>query len=91
MTVTFSRDCTIAIAHDDRNTPAQTLVDAAVAAFAAAGTFKDTGLDVFIYESATVPARPLSVFAADMPAGTYVFAGEKSGNTSYIIGAFEKK
>ena len=91
MTVTFSRDCTIAIAHDDRNTPAQTLVDAAVAGFAAAGAFKDTGLDVFIYESASVPARPLSVFAADMPAGTYVFAGEKSGNTSYIIGAFEKK
>ena len=91
MTVTFSRDCTIAIAHDDRNTPAQTLVDAAVAAFAAPGTFKDTGLDVFVYESATVPARPLSVFAADLPAGTYVFAGEKSGNTSYIIGAFPKE
>jgi hypothetical protein len=91
MTVTLSRAATVAIAHDDRNVPAQAAVDKAVAAFAAAGKFVDTGLDVFIYESATVPARPLSVFSADLPAGTYVFAGEASGNTSYIIGAIEKK
>jgi hypothetical protein len=90
-TVTTSRLATIAVAHDDRNTPAQAPVDAIVKAFAAAGQFKDTGLDVFIYESASTPARPLSVFAADLPAGTYVFATEQSSNTMYIIGAMEKK
>ena len=91
MTVTFSRDCTVAIAHDDRNVPAQAGVDAAVAAFAKAGTFVDSGLDVCVYESASVPARPLSLFVADLPAGTYVFANEKSGNTSYLIIAKDKK
>jgi FlaG/FlaF family flagellin (archaellin) len=90
-TVTTSRLATIAVAHDDRNTPAQAPVDKIVAAFAAAGQFKDTGLDVFIYESASTPARPLSVFSADLPAGTYVFASEQSSNTMYIIGAMEKK
>ena len=91
MTVTFSRAATVAIAHDDRNVPAQAAVDKVVAAVAAAGKFVDSGIDVFIYESATVPARPLSVFVADLPAGTYVFAGEPSSNTMYIIGAVEKK
>jgi hypothetical protein len=90
-TVTTSRLATIAVAHDDRNQPAQAAVDKIVAAFAAPGTFQDTGLDVFIYESASTPARPLSVFAADLPAGTYVFATEQSGNTMYIIGAIEKQ
>jgi len=90
-TVTFSRDCTIAIAHDDRNTPWQDKVDAIAKAFAAPGTFKDTGLDICIYESASTPARPLSVFAADFPAGTYVFSAEKSSNTMYILGAMDKK
>ncbi len=90
-TVTTSRLATIAVAHDDRNTPAQPAVDKIVAAFAKAGDFKDTGLDIFIYESASTPARPLSVFAADLPAGTYVFASEQSDNTMYILGAIEKK
>ncbi|MCU0913695.1 MAG: hypothetical protein MUC88_03920, partial [Planctomycetes bacterium] len=90
-TVTTSRTATLAVAHDDRNTPGQDKVDAIVKAFAAPGTFKDTGLDICIYESASTPARPLSVFAAELPAGTYVFAGEASSNTMYIIGAMEKK
>jgi hypothetical protein len=88
-TVTLSRAAKLMICHDDRNTPAQDGVDKAVAAFAAAGTFVDTGVDVFIYESATVPARPLSVFAAEVPAGDYVLAMEASGNTHYIIAAMD--
>jgi hypothetical protein len=90
-TVTTSRLATIAVAHDDRNQPAQDAVDKIVAAFTAPGTFQDTGIDIFIYESASTPARPLSVFAADLPAGTYVFATEQSSNTMYIIGAIEKQ
>jgi hypothetical protein len=90
-TVTTSRLATIAVAHDDRNQPAQDAVDKIVAAFAAPGQFQDTGIDIFIYESASTPARPLSIFAADLPAGTYVFASEQSGNTMYIIGAIEKQ
>jgi hypothetical protein len=88
-TVTLSREATVMICHDDRNTPGQDLVDKIVAAFATPGTFVDTGLDVCVYESATVPARPLSVFAAVLPAGTYVFATEASGNTHYVIAAMD--
>ena len=90
-TVTLSRAATVAVAHDDRNTPAQAAVDKIVAAFAKAGQFKDSGLDIFIYESASTPARPLSLFTADLAAGIYVFGAEPSGNTMYIIGAIEKK
>jgi hypothetical protein len=86
-TVTLSRAATIVLAHDDRNAPTQAAVDMVTAAFAKAGTFKDTGIDVFVYESATVPTRPYSVFTADFPAGTYVFAAEPSANAMYIIGA----
>jgi len=90
-TVTLSRAATVAVAHDDRNTPWQDQVDMITAAFAAPGTFQDTGIDIFIYESASTPARPLSLFTADLEAGTYVFASEASGNTMYILGAIEKQ
>jgi hypothetical protein len=86
-TVTLSRAAKLMICHDDRNTPAQDLVNKISAAFVPAGTFVDTGVDVFIYESASTPARPLSVFAAELPAGDYVLAMQASGNTHYIIAA----
>jgi hypothetical protein len=88
-TVTLAREAKVMVCHDDRGTPAQDLVDKIVAAFAAPGTFVDTGVDVFVYESATVPARPLSVFAAVLPAGAYVFGAEKTGNTLYVIAAMD--
>jgi hypothetical protein len=59
-------------------------VDQVVAAFAQPGQFQDTGLTLYIHENATTD-RPVSVFAADLPAGTYVF-GSQEGNNFYIIG-----
>jgi hypothetical protein len=90
-TVTISRAATVAVAHDDRIQPAQDQVDMITAGFAPAGTFQDTGVDIFIYESASTPARPLSVFTADLEAGTYVLKTEASSNTMYIVLAIEKQ
>jgi hypothetical protein len=94
--VTISQACTVAITADDRIpaswngggaiTSQQDAVDAVVAAFAAKGTFQDTGLNVFIHESATTD-RPMSVYAAQLPAGTYVFGGQPSSLNYYTIGA----
>jgi len=94
--VTISRPCTVAVTCDDRIpaewngggaiTSQQAAVDAVVAAFAAPGTFQDTGINVFIHESATVD-RPMSVYATILPAGTYVFGGQPSGKNFYTIGA----
>jgi hypothetical protein len=86
-TVTLAREAKVMVCQDDRAVPAQDAVDKAVAAFAAPGTFVDTGVDVFVYESSSNPARPLSVFAAVLPAGTYVFAMQNSGNNHYVIAA----
>jgi len=52
--------------------------------WAAPGTFEDTGLDLFIQESATTN-RPMSVWMTKeaMPAGTYVFGLMPSGKNFY--------
>ena len=95
-TVTISKPCTVAITVDDR-IPAewngggtilsqQDAVDRVVAAFAAPGTFQDTDLTVYIRESDTMD-RPMSVFAAVLPAGTYVFGPQPSGKNFYTIAA----
>jgi len=94
--VTISQACIVAVTVDDR-IPAewngggailspQDAVDAVVAAFAAKGTFQDTGLDVFIHENATTD-RKMSVYATQLAAGTYVFGGQPSGKNYYTIGA----
>jgi hypothetical protein len=92
-TVTFSRAATVAVTVDDR-IPAewtavasqQEAVDLVVAAFAAPGTFVDTGLDLCIHENDTTD-RPMSVYAAELPAGTYVFGIQNSNKNFYTIGA----
>ena len=92
-TVTLSRAATVAVTADDR-IPAewsaigsqQAAVDLVVAAFAAPGTFVDTGLNVAIHESATTD-RVMSVYAAELPAGTYVFGIQNSDKNFYTIGA----
>ena len=52
------------------------------------GTFVDSGLDLYIKESATTN-RPMSVWVTtqQMPAGTYVFGLNPSGKNFYTIGA----
>ena len=85
-TVTISRPCTVAITVDDRIPSQQDAVDAVVVAFAAPGTFQDTGLTVYIRESATID-RPMSVFAAELPAGTYVFGPQPSTHNFYTVAA----
>ena len=83
-TVTFSRATTVFLTCDDRITDQQAAVDRVVAAFAKPGQFKNTGLKLYIRENATTD-RPMSVFAADLPAGTYVFGAQDSGNNFYTI------
>jgi hypothetical protein len=61
-------------------------VNAATAAFAPAGTFADTGRLLFIREDAATN-RPMSVFSARLPAGTYVFRAMTSENNFYTIAA----
>jgi len=95
-TVTTSMAAMVAVTVDDR-IPAewngggtilspQDAVDAVVAAFAPKGMFQDTGLDVFVHENATTD-RQMSVYAAQLPAGTYVFGGQPSNKNFYTIGA----
>ncbi len=83
-TVTFSKAVTIYVTCDDRITNQQAAVDLVVAAFAKPGQFKNTGLKLYIHENATTD-RPMSLFAADFPAGTYVFGAQDSGNNFYTI------
>jgi concanavalin A-like lectin/glucanase superfamily protein len=94
--VTISEDALVWITTDDR-IPAewdnggtvlsqQDAVDLVVAAFAAAGTFVDTGLDLFVHENDTTD-RQMSVYAAALSAGTYVFGGQDSGKNYFTIGA----
>ncbi len=73
---------------DDRHDPKQANVDSLTATIAQAGTFVDTGLDIYVREKDDGSRdRPLSVFAAELPAGTYNF-GRTNGNNNYILGAF---
>ncbi len=83
-TVTFSKAVTIYLTCDDRITDQQAAVDLVVAAFAKPGQFKKTGLKLYIHESATTD-RPMSLFAADFPAGTYVFGSQVSSGNFYTI------
>jgi len=95
-TVTLGTAAMLAITIDDRIpaewdgggaiTSAQDAVDAVVAAFAAPGTFQDTGLDLFVHENDTTD-RQMSVYAAVVPAGTYVFGAQPSNKNYYTIGA----
>lgn len=93
--VTTSQTAFLAVTVDNRwleddGIALQTKVDETVAAFAAAGTFTDTGLDVYIREDMTEPYekdRAMSVFTALMPAGTYRFGPLPSNKNHYTIGA----
>jgi len=52
------------------------------------GTFVDTGIDIFVREADDGSNdRPMSVFAAELDAGTYVFNSMDSGKNFYTIGA----
>jgi hypothetical protein len=83
-TVTLSQAATVFLACDDRFLPnQQATVDAIVAKFAKPGQFKNTGLKL------VTNATPLTVFTADLPAGTYVF-GPQQGNSIYTIGVLRK-
>jgi hypothetical protein len=74
--------------NDGAFTTQQQAVDAVVAGFAAAGVFEDTGLDIFVREKEDGSRdRAMSVYAAAMPAGTYVFGAQPSGRNFYQIGA----
>jgi hypothetical protein len=64
----------------------QEAADRVTAAIAPAGTFLDTGIDIYVHENATTD-RSMSVFAAELPAGTYVFGSMDSGKNYYSIGA----
>jgi uncharacterized Zn-binding protein involved in type VI secretion len=88
-TVTLARAATVYLTCDDRITAQQAAVDKVVAAFAQAGQFKNTGLKLYIRESATVD-RPMSVFSGDLPAGTYVFGAQDSTFNFYTIAAIGK-
>jgi hypothetical protein len=89
--VTTGIPALVAVTVDDRwlsddGIPLQDIADQIVAAFAPPGTFTDTGLDVFIHENDTTD-RQMSVFAAELPAGTYVFGPLPSNKNFYTIGA----
>ncbi len=88
-TVTLARAATVYLTCDDRITGQQAAVDKVVAAFAQPGQFKNTGLKLYIRESATVD-RPMSVFAAELAAGTYVFGAQDSTFNFYTIAAIGK-
>jgi hypothetical protein len=91
--VTISMPAMVAVTVDDRwltddGIALQTKADEIVAAFAAAGTFTDTGLDLFIREREDgTRDRAMSVFAATLPAGTYTFGPSQSNKNFYSIGA----
>ena len=96
--VTISRPAIVWLTVDDR-IPAewnaggtvnsmQNAADRVTAAIAPAGTFTDTGVDIYVHENDTTD-RMMSVFAAVLPAGTYVFGSMDSGKNYYTIGAIE--
>ena len=98
--VTISRDALVWVTIDDR-IPAEWDADGAIAspqdaadyitaASLPAGTFTDTGIDIYVREAADGSNdRPMSVYAAELPAGTYVFTSMTSGKNFYSIGAIE--
>lgn len=92
-TVTTSMAAMLAITVDDRwlsedGIALQTIADQTTAAFAAAGTFTDTGLDLFIAEKDDGSRnRHMNVFAALLGPGTYDFGPLPSNKNHYSIGA----
>jgi len=90
--VTISQPAFVWITIDDRivDVPHQDIADQVTSAFADPGTFVDTGVDLFIRENPDGSFdSPVSVFGAELPAGTYVFSqGAIPGfATLYVIGA----
>ena len=90
--VTTAIDATVAVGIDDRwDEPGdqQIRIDSITSAIGPAGTFVDSGLDVFIREKEDGSRdRPLSVFVADLPAGVYTFNGTGTdGNNFMVLGA----
>jgi len=81
--LTLSEPATVWVTVDDRFSLQET-ADSVTAAIAEA--FVDTFIDIYIHENATTD-RALSVFAAELPAGTYVFGGQANSNNFYILGA----
>ncbi|MBE0537194.1 MAG: hypothetical protein IH624_16145 [Phycisphaerae bacterium] len=83
--VTISMQATVWISMDDRwgDADRQAQVDSVTSLFASAGTFKPTGLKVFVAGDSD---RPMSIYAAELGPGTYVF-GPQQGNNFYTIGA----
>jgi hypothetical protein len=66
----------------------QDAADYVTAAIAQAGTFVDTGIDIYVAEKDDGSRdRSMSVYAAELPAGTYVFGSMDSGKNYYSIGA----
>jgi hypothetical protein len=91
-TVSLSQAAVVGITVDDR-IPAEwdavaSQQEAAdrVAAFVAPGTFADSGLDLFIRERDDgTRDRGMSVFTAELEAGTYSFGSMDSGKNFYTI------
>ena len=93
-TVTISRPTIVFLTIDDRIpaewnaggavTSPQAAADYVTAPFADPGTFVDTGLDLFIGGDSD---RKMSVYAAELGAGTYVFGPMWSDKDFYTIGA----
>jgi hypothetical protein len=94
-TVTISQRAWVWVTVDDRlfsyggvQLTQQQAADLIVTAFAAPGTFTDTGLDLQVRESGDpIFDRPMSVYATWLDAGTYVFGIQPSGGNFYTIGA----
>ncbi len=84
-TVTISMQAMVWITMDDRwnATDRQNRVNSVTSSIAPAGTFTYTGLKVYV---GTDNDRPMSVYAAELGPGTYVF-GPNVGNNFYSIGA----
>ena len=99
-TVTTSREAIVWITVDDR-IPAewdadgtiaspQDAADRVTAAIGDPGTFTDTEIDIFVREKSDGSRdRPMSVYMAQLPAGTYVFGSMDSGKNFYTIGAVD--
>jgi hypothetical protein len=92
-TVTTSKAATLFVTVDDRfltdmGLVLQGIADGIVADFAAPGTFADTGMNLTIRERDDGSQdRPVSVFAAEFDAGTYVFRGSPPRKNFGVYGA----
>jgi hypothetical protein len=87
-TVTISREATVMITVDNRINDLGGAINQATARFAPSGMFVNSGLRLYIHENASTDT-PLSVFSAELPAGTYVFSDMPPVGTFYIIAAMD--